>query len=83
VSAFWGVMRWTGLIVWACLVILAVIVLTRPYRARREQPVPVVFREPAEPCPWCDTRDCVDSTLCRCGEPCGSWLCVVEEPVDG
>jgi len=39
VSAFWDVMRWTGLIVWAILVILAVIVLTRPYRARHEQPV--------------------------------------------
>ena len=57
-SAFWDVMKWTGLIVWACVVILAVIVLTRPYRARHEQPVgddalamvrPGVKRLPPEP----------------------------------
>jgi hypothetical protein len=30
-------------------------------------------------CPWCDTHDCLDSTMCNCDEPCGSWICVVKE----
>jgi hypothetical protein len=34
-------------------------------------------------CPWCDTRECLDSSLCNCGVPCGSWLCVVKEASRG
>ncbi len=67
---------------WACFIILALIVLTRPYRARREQP-PVIVKAPPPPCPWCGSRECLDSTLCNCETPCGSWLCVVKEPASG
>lgn len=35
--------------------------------------------EPRPQCPWCDTRECLDRTLCNCGGPCGSWLCVDKE----
>lgn len=34
---------------------------------------------PREVCPWCDTRECIDKTLCNCARPCGSWLCTVKE----
>lgn len=30
-------------------------------------------------CLWCDTHECLDSTLCNCKVPCGSWLCTVKE----
>ena len=30
-------------------------------------------------CPWCETRECIDSSQCNCAVPCGSWLCIVKE----
>lgn len=38
--------------------------------------------EPRPECPWCDTRECIDKTLCNCLKKCGSWLCVIKEVPD-
>jgi hypothetical protein len=82
-SAFWDVMRWTGLTWWACAVIIAALIATRPYRARRQQPAVAVVESVPPPCPWCGSHECLDSSQCNCKTPCGSWLCVVKEPAGG
>ena len=63
------------------LPVLALRSLLRRRRALRTptQPNPVIEFWERPVCPWCQTRDCLDSTLCSCKEPCGSWLCVVKE----
>lgn len=38
---------------------------------------------PRPQCPWCDTHACIDSTLCNCEQPCGSWLCEAKEASRG
>jgi hypothetical protein len=39
------------------------------------------FAGPAErpSCPWCDTHECIDRTMCNCAAACGSWLCEAKE----
>lgn len=70
------------LIVFLCLLAISVF----RWRKRHEPLVLVVAPLPENatgPCPWCDTHECLDSTLCDCGAPCGSWLCVVKEASRG
>lgn len=71
---------WLVLTQAACVAMVAWLIA----RARRRQPA-VTQPHPAPgrgKCPWCDTRDCLDSTLCNCPAPCGSWLCVDKEAAD-
>jgi hypothetical protein len=70
----------------ACLVILFGLCVADDRRDGRHagaqpNPVPGVYER--DECPWCDTRTCLDSSLCNCEVPCGSWLCVVKEASHG
>lgn len=53
-------------------------------RFKRREPLTVLAPPAPRPaCPWCGTRECLDSTLCNCADPCGSWLCTVKEASRG
>jgi hypothetical protein len=75
-----GALVMLTVVVLAALYGLAAAADTRPHPPTEPNPVLAAYRDE---CPWCDTRDCLDSTLCNCGEACGSWLCVVKEASNG
>jgi len=80
--AEWGIALTVGAL--AAFAILAVLAMATDRRHRAPAPECecdcVTFpSEPRPQCPWCDTRECLDSTLCNCAGPCGNWLCVDKE----
>lgn len=73
-----------GALVMLMLALFAVAYLLT-WRDARKHPLTLVLAPPVPrpECPWCHTHECIDSTLCNCGDPCGSWLCTVKEASRG
>jgi hypothetical protein len=71
-----------GILFLLCVLAFACL-LTLAFQADRQHPLagpnPVYDALKRPRCPWCDTHECIDRTLCNCAGPCGSWLCVVKE----
>lgn len=71
------VLEWIAIAVGTALTVRrALRSLLRRRRAVRTptEPNPVAEFWERPGCPWCDTRDCLDRTLCSCSQACGSWL---------
>jgi len=78
----WVIEAWVGITVTGCTVIVVLWCLAATRGQKRHaatQPNPVLDAYERPMCPWCETHECIDSSLCNCEKPCGSWLCVVKE----